>query len=143
MDACRSILPGMTPEEALELTKLYSVSGLLRNRSRLFTTRPFRAPHHTVSAVALVGGGSIPRPGEVSLAQCGVLFLNEEGKRGFQFAHEAGQSAANAASASVIGVGASKKYSSPYIAVPRRKKKTSRLCLFASSGRAMPVATRC
>lgn len=72
-----SILPGMTSEEALEVTKVYSVSGLLRNRSRLITTRPFRAPHHTVSATALVGGGSVPRPGEVSLAHCGVLFLDE------------------------------------------------------------------
>ena len=72
-----SILPDMTAEEALEVTKLYSVSGLLHNRSRLVTTRPFRAPHHTVSSTALVGGGAIPRPGEVSLAHCGVLFLDE------------------------------------------------------------------
>src|SRR5476649_1323311 len=72
-----SILPSMTREEALEVTKLYSVSGLLRHASRLVTQRPFRAPHHTVSAHALIGGGSVPRPGEVSLANGGVLFLDE------------------------------------------------------------------
>jgi magnesium chelatase family protein len=72
-----SILPSMTVNEALDVTKLYSVSGMLRQKSRLVTTRPFRAPHHTVSANALVGGGSTPRPGEVSLAHHGVLFLDE------------------------------------------------------------------
>jgi magnesium chelatase family protein len=72
-----SILPSLTREEALEVTKMFSVSGLLRHASRLVTTRPFRSPHHTVSANALIGGGSVPRPGEVSLANCGVLFLDE------------------------------------------------------------------
>ncbi|HYK54079.1 MAG TPA: YifB family Mg chelatase-like AAA ATPase [Candidatus Eremiobacteraceae bacterium] len=72
-----SILPSMSTDEALDVTKLYSVSGLLRQKSRLVTTRPFRSPHHTVTANALVGGGSTPRPGEVSLAHHGVLFLDE------------------------------------------------------------------
>ena len=72
-----SILPSMSAREALDVTKLYSVSGLLASRSRLVTTRPFRAPHHTISANGLVGGGSVARPGEVSLAHHGVLFLDE------------------------------------------------------------------
>jgi magnesium chelatase family protein len=72
-----SILPSMPVDEALEVTKLYSVGGLLRQKSRLMTVRPFRSPHHTVSATALVGGGATPRPGEVSLAHHGVLFLDE------------------------------------------------------------------
>ena len=72
-----SILPAMTPEECLETTKIYSVSGLLRQDEGLRVQRPFRAPHHTASDVALVGGGSFPRPGEISLAHNGVLFLDE------------------------------------------------------------------
>ena len=72
-----SILPSMSTGEALDVTKLYSVSGLLREKSRLVTARPYRSPHHTVSARALIGGGSTPRPGEVSLAHHGVLFLDE------------------------------------------------------------------
>lgn len=72
-----SILPDLTYEESLETTTVHSVAGLLHRRSGLVTTRPFRAPHHTGSAAAVVGGGSRPRPGEVSLAHHGVLFLDE------------------------------------------------------------------
>ncbi len=70
------ILPPMTLREALETTKIHSVAGKTRNAG-LITTRPFRAPHHTISDVALVGGGSHPQPGEISLAHNGVLFLDE------------------------------------------------------------------
>ncbi len=72
-----TILPDMSEEEAIETTKIYSVAGLLPPGTGLIRTRPFRAPHHTVSDVALIGGGSVPRPGEVSLAHNGVLFLDE------------------------------------------------------------------
>jgi magnesium chelatase family protein len=72
-----SILPRMTIEEALELTKIYSVSGMLPQDNPLVLQRPFRAPHHTISLASLVGGGSISRPGEISLAHLGVLFLDE------------------------------------------------------------------
>jgi magnesium chelatase family protein len=71
-----SILPPITFEEALETTKIHSVAGYTDARG-LITTRPFRAPHHTISDAGLIGGGSIPRPGEVSLAHHGVLFLDE------------------------------------------------------------------
>jgi magnesium chelatase family protein len=72
-----TILPPMTPEESLETTKIHSVAGFAISHRGLITQRPFRAPHHTVSDVALVGGGSIPMPGEISLAHNGVLFLDE------------------------------------------------------------------
>jgi magnesium chelatase family protein len=72
-----TILPEMTLEEALETTKIHSVAGVLPPGAALVTTRPFRAPHHTISDAGLIGGGSYPRPGEVSLAHGGVLFLDE------------------------------------------------------------------
>ena len=72
-----SILPSMTIEEALDVTKIYSVSGLLPPETPLIRHRPFRAPHHTISHAGLVGGGQWPRPGEISLAHHGVLFLDE------------------------------------------------------------------
>jgi len=72
-----SILPPLNLHEALETTKIHSVAGILPKDSSLITQRPFRAPHHTVSDVALVGGGSFPQPGEISLAHNGVLFLDE------------------------------------------------------------------
>ena len=76
-----SILPPLTLEEALETTKIHSVAGLLDHRlgnnESLIVRRPFRSPHHTITDVALVGGGSNPHPGEISLAHNGVLFLDE------------------------------------------------------------------
>jgi len=75
--AVPSILPPMTGEEALEVTRIYSVAGLLPTGGGLITARPFRAPHHTISHAGLVGGGSVPRPGEVTLSHRGVLFLDE------------------------------------------------------------------
>ncbi len=72
-----SILPDMTRREALESTEIWSVAGMAGRRNPLLRRRPFRSPHHTVSSVALAGGGTFPRPGEISLAHNGVLFLDE------------------------------------------------------------------
>ena len=72
-----SILPNLTFEEALETTKIHSVAGELDKSTDFIITRPFRAPHHTISGVSMIGGGKIPKPGEISLAHNGVLFLDE------------------------------------------------------------------
>lgn len=72
-----SILPELDEEESLETTKIYSCAGLLKDVSGLISERPFRGPHHTITPAALVGGGAVPRPGEVSLSHNGVLFLDE------------------------------------------------------------------
>lgn len=72
-----TILPKMTYEEAIEVTKIYSVAGLLDSQEGLINQRPFRSPHHTISNMALTGGGRIPKPGEVTLSHNGVLFLDE------------------------------------------------------------------
>lgn len=78
--ALRGILPPLTDEETLEITKIYSIAGLLFNKNEILWQRPFRSPHHTSSRIALVGGGSTPKPGEVTLAHRGVLFLDEFGE---------------------------------------------------------------
>src|SRR5207245_8367750 len=72
-----TILPPMSLEEAIETTRIHSVAGLLENSRGLVGTRPFRSPHHTISDAGLIGGGAVPRPGEVSLGHHGVLFLDE------------------------------------------------------------------
>ncbi len=71
------ILPQMTFEESIETTKIHSIAGTLKKETPFITTRPFRSPHHTVSAAAVAGGGTVPKPGEISLAHNGVLFLDE------------------------------------------------------------------
>ena len=73
----QSILPPLTPQESIELTKIYSVSGLLSETNPLVTKRPFRIIHHTASAIGIIGGGTSPKPGEITLAHRGVLFLDE------------------------------------------------------------------
>jgi magnesium chelatase family protein len=72
-----TILPDLTFEEALEVTKIHSISGMTDNDIGIITKRPFRSPHHTISPTSMIGGGVIPKPGEISLAHNGVLFLDE------------------------------------------------------------------
>ena len=72
-----TILPDLTFEEALEVTKIHSISGMLDNNIGIVTQRPFRSPHHTISPISMIGGGKTPKPGEISLAHNGVLFLDE------------------------------------------------------------------
>lgn len=75
--ALPSILPELTFEEALEITKVHSISGLLSPQSPLIQKRPFRSPHHTITNASLIGGGKTPKPGEITLAHYGILFLDE------------------------------------------------------------------
>ena len=72
-----TILPDLTFEEALEITKIHSIAGNIKSGDSIVKTRPFRSPHHNTSATSLIGGGAIPKPGEVSLAHYGVLYLDE------------------------------------------------------------------
>lgn len=82
-----SILPPLTLGESLETTKIHSVAGKLEQESGLISKRPFRAPHHTISTIAMTGGGSFPQPGEISLAHNGVLFLDEQQNKHFNHSY--------------------------------------------------------